>query len=502
MSQAKPKFLVLHPDPTNLNELVKKINAQNSKIGPFAAVILLCNVNPLDTKNVPDVTVYYMSDQQVNENDRIESSDLSSKFVSVKPMSIHKLHCGISMAFADTQHKDLVKNTPLESEENVDFLFSFHWPHAIAAGQKLTLVGNRNLDLIVRSLCPRYHFAVGTETGRYFENPHFSWNDARAYRFISLGREKSGSKWFYAFALNLESDQPIRDQPNPFLKTIDCNPSDASRNALKRGSVDELQVQSMHREDHSKSDVVPMSDAVPPMRKRPKISPELCFFCLSNPKVETHMIVAIGKHSYLTIAKGPLTLPTKALDLSGHGILIPIEHSPTASLPQETIEELLAFQTSLASAFGKIGHSVVFFEISRPENVHFHIQMVPIPNDMIEGFDRALEAKVQINNDKFVNNQTLKFQKFTSEENDLKQLITQPYVRFSIWENLHFLRCYLSLVAGDKALDLQFPRRVLAYLLRMPKRQNWDRCRQSISQETSECSKFKKLYEEFDVTRT
>lgn len=492
MSSAKPKFLVLHPDPASVNELIGKINAQNSKIGPFAAVILLGNVLPRNIQNIPDVTVYYMLNQkdEATANDSLQTNE---KFIGVKPMSIHKLHCGITMAFVDTQHK---AEDSFEGKNKVDLMFSFHWPHAIAAGQRLTLVGNRDLDHTVRTLCPRYHFAVGTETGRYFENPHFLWENDRTYRFISLGREKSGSKWFYAFGLGPGADVPIPNVPNPFITIPDNATTNEGETTLKRGPSESIEPtdasnrRSLQRISTTESD-----------RKRPKISPDSCFFCLSNPKVETHMIVAIGKHSYLTIAKGPLPLPTRALDFCGHGILIPIDHNPTASLPQETSEELRAFQDSLASAFHSAGHSVVFFEISRPENVHFHIQMVPIPKDLIKGFDSALETKANINNEKFVNNQALSFRKFAPDDAEMVQLTDSLYVRFSIYENLELLRYYLAPVSGDKALDLQFPRRVLAYLLRMPKRQNWDRCRQTVTQETSECNKFKKFYEQFDITK-
>src|SRR5579862_8414860 len=40
---------------------------------------------------------------------------------------------------------------------------------------------------------------------------------------------------------------------------------------------------------------------------KPPPGPESCFFCLSNPNIQKHLITSIGNDAYLTTAKGPLT---------------------------------------------------------------------------------------------------------------------------------------------------------------------------------------------------
>lgn len=484
----KPKFLVLHPDASDLNEIARKINLQNKKIGPFAAVVLLGNIDNVRIETSLDVPTYYLKHSNITTEHEVDKSNL----IGVSLPSVIKLSCGVTMAFVDTQ------SPTCESPEysgKASLLFSFHWPFAMATAHQLTLVGNKALDPIVQSLQPRYHFAVGIDSGRYLENPPFAWNSERVCRFISLGREKSGSKWFYAFGLGSEVDDTSLCLPNPFDITMEETTKAAQGSTEEQTQPLKLErLKSLRQEEDEKEEVLHL-------KKRVKISPESCFFCLSNPNVETHMIVAIGKYSYLTIAKGPLSLPNKLLDFSGHGILIPIEHNATGSLPSDTLEELSKFQETTAAAFLKVNYSVVFFEISRPENVHFHIQLIPVPKKLLaEHFQRALENKTDINNEKFVKNHKLKFEKFVPGDEGFTALISKSYMRFSIYDGLKPVEYYVSSISGDQTVDLQFPRRVLAFLLKLPKRQNWDRCRQTVAEETAECKKFKSFYREYDFT--
>lgn len=89
------------------------------------------------------------------------------------------------------------------------------------------------------------------------------------------------------------------------------------------------------------------------MTKKTKVvTPDQCFFCLSNPKTETHMIVSIGSQAYLTVAKGPLTRSNKDLSFSGHGIIIPIQHVPNVNERDGPIQqEINQFQQTLVKAF-------------------------------------------------------------------------------------------------------------------------------------------------------
>ncbi|KAL2930069.1 Zinc finger CCCH domain-containing protein 64 [Bienertia sinuspersici] len=65
-----------------------------------------------------------------------------------------------------------------------------------------------------------------------------------------------------------------------------------------------------------------------------------CWFCLSSPSVETHLIITVGENLYCALAKGPL--------VDDHVLLIPVEHSPsTLALPPDGQRDLYKYQSSL-----------------------------------------------------------------------------------------------------------------------------------------------------------
>ena len=68
---------------------------------------------------------------------------------------------------------------------------------------------------------------------------------------------------------------------------------------------------------------------------------ENCWFCLSSPHCETHLIVSIGQEHYLANPKGPI--------YSGHLMLIPIAHVPStlALTGEESVKEREAYLVDL-----------------------------------------------------------------------------------------------------------------------------------------------------------
>lgn len=45
---------------------------------------------------------------------------------------------------------------------------------------------------------------------------------------------------------------------------------------------------------------------------------ETCWFCLSSPTVEKHLVISVGSHTYIALPKGPLT--------KYHVLILPIAH--------------------------------------------------------------------------------------------------------------------------------------------------------------------------------
>ena len=215
------------------------------------------------------------------------------------------------------------------------------------------------------------------------------------------------------------------------------------------------------------------------------------------------MIVSIGSSAYLTIAKGPLTRSNKNLLFSGHGILIPIEHTATVSQDSPVRKELLRYQDSLVTAFDeqKPNLKLIFWEISRDTNIHHHIQFLPVQDTLLGKFPNSLNLRVKLNNEKFKKNQKLNFQKFTDSSDPalLKIIESNNYMMFTLCEN-KTNRIYYITPLNENPIDIQFPRRVLAHVLNLPDRVHWDKCQQPKLKEMSDCDNFKSFFQKYDFT--
>lgn len=486
---SKAKILVVYPDPESLDKVIEKANFQNSKNGPFEAVLMLgANIPSIPLKVKPEVPTYFCGEL----HDEAKLVDVGENFICVKKSWAKvKLQSGITLGF-------LNKAGTKEVPSQVDILVSYYWAFGVARTQQLTLVGNRNVDEVVVASRPRYHFAVGTEQGRFFENPMFAWTKTRSCRFISLGQEGSGNKWFYAFAIDHSDDDTSKAATNPFS---------AKRSRDESVEFEGAEIADNGADGNQSLDKLTSINALEdrPTKRAKIVAPSDCYFCLSNPKLEAHMIIAIGSHSYVTIAKGPLLRPDKSRDFSGHAIIIPIDHGPTLGSPvreSAAFNEITQFSTALAKAFLSASHATIFFEISRPENVHFHVQMVPVPLENAQStFENALADRTKYNNERFERNLQLKFIKFDEEDENYWALLDAGnYLKFSVHLDRKVVH-YIAQLFGNKSLDLQFPRRVLAFHLRSPKRISWEKCRQSVAQETADCEKFKKFFKSYDFSQ-
>ncbi|GBP64251.1 CWF19-like protein 1 [Eumeta japonica] len=108
-----------------------------------------------------------------------------------------------------------------------------------------------------------------------------------------------------------------------------------------------------------------------PERKRREFDPENCWFCLSSPTVEKHLVISVGTHCYLALPKGPLT--------PYHVLILPIAHHQAVTrVPEDIIEEIKKFKEALKKFYSSMGQVVVFFERNFKTS-HLQIQCVPMP---------------------------------------------------------------------------------------------------------------------------
>ncbi|CAH6718406.1 CWF19-like protein Drn1p [[Candida] jaroonii] len=428
----KVKILVLNPS-DKIDEIVTKSNLQHAKNGPFGSIILLNKV-PKPVKDFHQQTYFFGEPQVVSDN-----------LTSVK--GLVKLSSGVTICFMGDGSEEIDVG-----KHQVDILVANDLPMIYST------TGNLNIDKMIKKTTPRYVFV----RGEFKEYEPFEWDSGIVTRMISLAEEGQG-KWFYAFNISSKSSEIDRRSlvMNPFTK--------------KRQLDSDLELEKVEK------------------KKAKVVTPDQCFFCLSNPNVETHMIVEINKLTYLTIAKGPLTRYNKIIPFAGHGILIPVEHKPFISVDEPVYEELTNYELKLFEKFkSKYPEFVpIFFEINLKSNIHYHKQFLPINERFLSSnaFEKCLNERSTLNNEKYNKNHKLKFNKVL----DLDTLKDQQFIMFRVYES-KVPTIYVCIIDDvDKSIDLQFPRRVLTDILQTPKRLYWDKCKQGKHQEMRECEEFKKF---------
>ncbi|XP_066486687.1 CWF19-like protein 1 isoform X3 [Tiliqua scincoides] len=222
--------------------------------------------------------------------------------------------------------------------------------------------------------------------------------------------------------------------------------------------------------------------------KRPPCRPPLpmaaCWFCLASPEVEKHLVVSVGTHCYLALAKGGLS--------PDHVLILPIGHCQSVvELASEVVEELEQYKAALRRFFRAQGKRCVVFERNY-RSQHLQLQVVPVPHnlgtteDIKEAFVlQAEEQRIELLE--------------IPEHSALKQIV-QPGTPYF----------YVELDSGEKLFHrigkhfpLQFGREVLASeaVLGMPSRADWRSCQAGREEEATAAQEFRQAFAPFDFAQ-
>lgn len=214
-----------------------------------------------------------------------------------------------------------------------------------------------------------------------------------------------------------------------------------------------------------------------------------CWFCLSSPNVEKHLIIAIGEYCYLTLAKGGLT--------DDHLLVIPIEHYQATidkNNSNELLNELDRFKSSLVEYFKRDSKGVVFFERNF-RSVHWQLQVVPIPDARME----HIEDKI-----KTISSKHYKGLNYIDipKDSSLRDMIPckAPYV---YWQIEPIEKRFVSqITVKNNFFPLQLSRTTLADPSILDKEENidWKKCVKSKDDYIVLADKIKSQYNEFDFT--
>lgn len=228
-----------------------------------------------------------------------------------------------------------------------------------------------------------------------------------------------------------------------------------------------------------------------PERKKIKLDDNSpCWFCLSSPLVEKHLIIAIGEFCYLALAKGGL------LDL--HLLLIPIDHVDSLNNSNGNTDELLTelelFKKSLIKYFRKQDKGVVFYERNF-KSVHWQLQVVPVPMKHLDKLEKNIKT---ISKKLFTNTEYIDI----PSNCPLKDIIPQkaPYFYWQL-EPIGS-RFVTQIQVKGSFFPVQFGRIVLAdsSILNCFERIDWKKCVKTKDEYIDLVEKIKETYREFDIT--
>lgn len=399
--------------------------------------------------------------------------------------------------------------TVAKGYNDADILVTSDWPADVRIGSKgegsgKDGVGVTSIAELCSALKPRYHFS--TSENFYEREPFFHSGEAprQITRFLSLAPfgNTDKQKWIYAFSLEPSAGPPQNLPPgttaSPFIpigpKKRKLDSQQDSFDSFRFSNGNGHHEQDSYRPKRRKGE-----------RGQPPDS-STCYFCLSNPTCETHMIGSIGESSYVTVAKGPLTTEKTFPNLGfpGHVLIIPLTHAPTiANIPAEdrdaTEQEMQKYRGALHSMLatkskgedGRAQLGAVTWEISKAGGVHDHWQFLPVPVDMIQsgrveaGFNALAEAHG--------------VGKFAKTASEIVEAEEGDYFKVMVWSEGLRMDMVLPVEPGAR-FDLQFGRRVMAKLFGLEKRTHWKDCAQTTAEETNDAATFKQAFKDFDFS--
>ncbi|XP_043387217.1 CWF19-like protein 1 isoform X5 [Chelonia mydas] len=276
--------------------------------------------------------------------------------------------------------------------KGVDILLTSPWSRGVGnfgnkPGEMDTeRCGSVLISNLATSLKPRYHFAALEKT--YYERLPYrnhvvlQENAQHVSRFIALANvgNTSKKKYLYAFSiLPMRSMDPAElvKQPqdvteNPYQKSG----KEAHKPKMLSGAEEEPACQFFFdlSKRHGKKRPSDGKGGQHSQLKQPKKIHQPtgpCWFCLSSPEVEKHLVVSIGTHCYLALAKGGLS--------DDHVLILPVGHyQSVVELSSEAMEEIDKYKSSLKKFFRSKGKRYVLFERNY-RSQHLQLQVIPVP---------------------------------------------------------------------------------------------------------------------------
>ncbi|KAJ3317194.1 hypothetical protein HDV06_001942 [Boothiomyces sp. JEL0866] len=324
-------------------------------------------------------------------NSTVDLNCLGNGDLGLGDYGIYNTAQNVSIAYITHPSTDALEYFKSKSRK-ADILISLDWPANITKrsekGKDIAYKSSEILSEIAMLLQPQYHFASGNG---YFEREPYEYEKSFT-RFIGLAAfgNAEKAKWFYA--VNVEPGKNAATNstlcPFPARKDTDSGFFFTDKNKMPpKGYVCKI----CQKEGHYINDcpnketkkrklregyickICHHISECPRGTKKIKRDSSKCWFCLSNPEIESHLIIAIVNDTYVTLAKGGI--------VENHLLIVPIAHVANSKDTSDIESEIQMIESKVQEIEEKRQNVVVKFEVYGGHNMHhLHVNLVPIPD--------------------------------------------------------------------------------------------------------------------------
>uniref|UniRef100_A0A0C9RHR7 Cwf19l1 protein n=1 Tax=Fopius arisanus TaxID=64838 RepID=A0A0C9RHR7_9HYME len=415
---AKQKILLSGDVEGRFNNLFSKVEQINKKNGPFE--FLLCVGNFFGVNNieldpykhgskiipVPTLIIGPNRADDVGNYPDLDGAEICQNLTYLGKRGLYSAGSGLKIAYIsgvqtlqesstveaiNFTESDVisVRNSCLKGQPSfrgIDILLTSQWPTDVTKfdpkDPKFNYKGSELVAWLAAQIKPRYH-VCGLE-GIHYERPPYR-NKSKggdsieiASRFIALARVGNPEKLKWLYALNLTPVDRTRlmdlatkttdETPSPYpASNLNSDPGSTNPKDTKKQFFYDMQPVGEGKRRSNQSDKY---------QKKSKcvFNQDKCWFCLSSPSVEKHLVISVGSEVYVALAKGGL--------VDDHLLILPISHHQSFSIIPENVEKQMElYKKAIARYYAGTGRVPVFFERNYKSS-HCQLQAVPVAEEV------------------------------------------------------------------------------------------------------------------------
>uniref|UniRef100_U5EW12 CWF19-like protein 1 n=1 Tax=Corethrella appendiculata TaxID=1370023 RepID=U5EW12_9DIPT len=528
----KQKILICGDVDGKFGQFFNRIESVNKKSGPFEACLCVGNffgnnTNELEPyKNrtkiitIPTYILGPTNSELSKQYENISDGEICPNLVYLGKRGIFTTSNGLKIAYLSGLESNSDDDSKLESHEfntndcvnvrnscfvcksnmgdyrGVDILLTSQWPFGIQESTE-EKQSSKLISWLANEIKPRYHFCA--LNGIYYEPPPYRSSADKhtelelATRFIGLANVGNTEKQKYIYALSIVPVEKMRlieliqkttnELPSPYTqinyserKGLASNRELTSSNDQYFYDMNSYDNNRKRRHNNNKRDSQGGGN------KRPVFDQEKCWFCLGSAgSEEKHLIISVGEHFYLALAKGPIN--------DEHILILSITHIQSAALLNiDQWEELEKFKQALRLYYKDRDQAALFYERNYKTG-HLQINVI--------GIDENVKWKIQHVVDDKAEEHNLQMEKITKLASAKQLPENRPYFIIELPDEDS-----CSITQQMKGFPLHFGREIICNenLMNCDEKIDWRQCNLGKEEEIDAVNRFRESFKPYDFT--